>query len=117
MPHAIIEYASCLKDDFQKAGGTAMVHKVLSGAGVFDPANLKTRAYETDDFQVGLDGASGSFLHVIVYLMEGRSTEQRQGLATRLLGALKQAMTSAGQITVDIREINKDTYQKHVFNK
>jgi len=114
MPHAIIEYSANLAQAYDQAGGSRWVHHTLSETGVFAPENLKTRAYQVDDFQVGLEGKAGSFCHIAIYIMAGRTVEQKQQISKPMLAALQEALPEASQLSVDVRELEKDVYQKHM---
>ena len=115
MPHAIIEYSQNLHADIAAREITRVVHGVMGDSGLFHLADIKTRAYAAADFQVGEMGTDGSFVHITVALLEGRTVAQKQALSIALRDALAAAMDSVGQISIDIRDMMRETYNKHVM--
>ncbi len=57
-------------------------------------------------------GAAARFIHVRVYLLAGRSEGEQQALSQRILHALRELTPTAEQLTVDIREMNRETFSK-----
>lgn len=113
MPHVIIEYSAnvCPRTEFVEI--TQIAHKIMIQSGLFAAADIKTRSYVTKDFLVGEKGNQGSFVHVTVYLLEGRTTMQKQNLSEALRDALQLALKNVDQLSIDIREMAKDTYRKY----
>jgi 5-carboxymethyl-2-hydroxymuconate isomerase len=111
MPHALIEYSGNIEEDFLCAGVVDRIHGELMECGLFEPQDIKTRSYSTSDFMVGEKGQDGSFIHATIYLLEGRTLEQKQDLSQRILDAL-QCVENVDSVTVDVRELVKDVYRK-----
>lgn len=114
MPHLIIEYSANVRQLTSPAELNRIGHKVMIESGLFSVPDIKSRAYATDDYLVGEKGSDGSFVHVTVYLLEGRSTQQKQDLSEALRAALKVPLEKIDQLSIDIRELAKDTYRKYV---
>lgn len=108
MPHVIIEYSADRGIEAKKLVITA--HNAAIASGLFGANDIKTRAHAVSDYIVG-EGVNG-FVHVCVYLLEGRSTEQKKLLATSMSEALVPVAASGSQLTVDVRDMVKDTYRK-----
>jgi len=63
------------------------------------------------------DGAPAGFAHCEVAILEGRPLELRQKISTSLMAVMREEFAesiSAGavSITLELREMNKDTYHK-----
>ncbi len=114
MPHAIIEYSEPLRPLIRSTEAVRLVHEAMIKSGVFNTADIKTRAHATDDFLVGEMGRTGSFIHVRIYLLEGRTSEQKQGLTEAIRTTLATALPQVNQLSVDIRDMVKETYRKYV---
>jgi 5-carboxymethyl-2-hydroxymuconate isomerase len=112
MPHAIIEYSDNLKTEFQSGRISGSVHTVLTESGLFKPQDIRTRAYETHDFLVGNKLQNGRFVHIIVYLMEGRTVEQKRSLSQSIVDRLCPMLKNVDFISADIRELATDVYCK-----
>jgi len=114
MPHATIEYSANLSGHTHCATLVPTVHERMIASGLFNAADVKTRAYATQDFHVGEKGAAGSFIHVRIELMEGRTPQQRQALTTSIRDAVQALIPQADQLSVDIRDMGRETYRKAV---
>jgi 5-carboxymethyl-2-hydroxymuconate isomerase len=111
MPHAIIEYSANIEEEFLDADICNRVHGTLMGCGLFRPEDIKTRAYATGDFMIGEKGQDGSFVHVTVSLLEGRTVEQKQALSQAIIDSLA-VLNPIDSKSVDVRELAKDVYRK-----
>jgi 5-carboxymethyl-2-hydroxymuconate isomerase len=115
MPHAVIEFSANLAEVMQATKATAAVHQAMMASGLFAvPADIKTRAYAAQDFLVGELGQQGCFVHVTISLLEGRTIAQKQALTDLVRDALQQLLPTVEQLSVDIRDMTKDTYRKAV---
>ena len=112
MPHAVIHYSNNMSDTIKTNKVVSAIHQMMIDCGLFDAENIKTRAYATNNYLVGTKGNEGSFAHLTVSILAGRTTEQRKTLSESLLSALKNALPMANSLTVEIREMDKETYQK-----
>ena len=88
------------------------LHNVMIESGLFNTNDIKSRAYPAHHFAVGEKGTSGSFAHAWIYLLEGRTLEQKIALTKAIKNALKTHLTQIDQLSVDIRDMARDTYQK-----
>ena len=114
MPHVILEYSTNVASVARSAQITKIVHNIMSQCGLFSSADIKTRSHIVEDFLVGEKGREGSFVHVTVYLLEGRTILQKQNLSEALLDALRVPLKNVDQLSIDIRELAKDTYRKYI---
>ena len=113
MPHAIIEYSANLSAVVSENKITQAVHQAMITSGLFDTDNIKTRAHSTDDYMVGSKARKGSFIHLTISILTGRTTEQRKSLSQSMITILKElAANVADSLTVEIREMDRETYQK-----
>ena len=112
MPHALLEYSSNLSDAIREKHLTKTVHNTMITSGLFEAKNIKTRSHATDDFYVGADMENGSFLHIGIAILEGRSTEQKQHLSEALINAVQPLLPQANSITIEIRDMDKISYRK-----
>ena len=113
MPHVILEHSDNTTEVVLATGVVRRVHDVMLASGLFNAADVKTRAYPTHDFLVGIKGAEGRFLHATIYLLEGRPPEKKQALSQSVYDALIAANLGLDSVTVDLRELAKDVYRKN----
>lgn len=114
MPHLILEYSAPLRPLIQSKQIVPIAHRVMVESGLFGVPDIKTRAYPAEDFAVGEKCDAGSFVHVTVMLLEGRTSEQKQALTTAIRDTLAPLLEGVDQLSVDIRDMVKEAYRKHV---
>lgn len=114
MPHVIIEYSANICPAEQFAEITKAAHNVMIRSGLFSTADIKTRSYAAGDFLVGEKGKEGRFIHVIIYLLEGRALQQKQALSESMRDTIKSHVKDIDQLSVDVRELAKEIYRKYV---
>ena len=108
MPHCIIDCSRTIEkhaslDDIIKA-----VHDAADKTGLFGQGDIKVRVNRFEHYTVG--GTSDDFLHMIAYIMGGRTMEQRQNLSRQIIMALKGLLPDVRVISIDVREIERATY-------
>lgn len=115
MPHLIVEYSANITDNVKRTKLLNHAHNAMLDCGVFTvAADVKSRAYAADDFAVGEAGTAQSFIHARIYLLEGRTPEQKAAAVDAVFAALQTHGAYASQISVDIRDMGRDTYCKRV---
>ncbi|WP_373813362.1 5-carboxymethyl-2-hydroxymuconate Delta-isomerase, partial [Neisseria dentiae] len=79
----------------------------------FEEDHIKVRARRYDDYLTGGSAAEG-FVHLTLFLLDGRSEAVKHTLGQALSDAVRQALDSAAgtQITVDTRDMVRATYAK-----
>ncbi|WP_373814358.1 5-carboxymethyl-2-hydroxymuconate Delta-isomerase, partial [Neisseria dentiae] len=82
-------------------------------SGQFEEDHIKVRARRYDDYLTGGSAAEG-FVHLTLFLLDGRSEAVKHTLGQALSDAVRQALDSAAgtQITVDTRDMVRATYAK-----
>lgn len=79
--------------------------------------DIKSRAIRHDTYCFAEGGDNFGFIHLQVNIIEGRPLEAKQNASNRLHEYLKQFFAKSFSdlkcsITVEIRDMNKDTYSK-----
>lgn len=108
MPHCIIEHS----ENFKKIIGE-IINAVHSGAlvsGLFDESDIKTRSMSYENFQTGI--SRKPFIHVSSKILYGRNSEQKLQLSHAILSQLKKLNLPSCSLTVEIIDIDKDSYVK-----
>ena len=117
MPHLTLEYSNNLAApvDFD-----ALFVKMAEELLAYPPikmADIKCRAIGYDTFRIGSGDPRAVFVHLSVDIMVGRTPEQRTAMSQALLKLLKESFlaiydSQPCDITVNIREIDRDSYGK-----
>ncbi|ATC95951.1 5-carboxymethyl-2-hydroxymuconate Delta-isomerase [Pseudoalteromonas tunicata] len=108
MPHLVIELSDNLANQAQD-----MVYKVQQAAlscGLFDAPSVKSRAIIYQHFALG--NLSDSFIHIQARILSGRNEKQKQELSDCLLDCLQHYWPNEGCLSVEIVEMNKQSYRK-----
>ena len=108
MPHCVIEHSDNID-------GNTLIAKVYKGAlasGLFqaEGSDIKVRALPYANYQTG--NVDISFVHVTLKILSGRNTEQKSMLSRLVLGQLKELTLSQCSISVEVSDIDRDSYAK-----
>lgn len=113
MPHFVIEYSRDVENDYD-------INKVMQIAfdsgvesGVMQATDIKVRARPYDYYR--LMNEKDSFLHVGVFLLDGRTDDQKEHLAVFLRKNLQSYLVDVTSVSVDIRDMNRQAYKKRVL--
>lgn len=120
MPHLIIEHSSDIKKSSIKSLHQEIQNIMASiTEGNFDPDQCKARSFSFDEYFVGRpDQSSSSFFHLTIKILSGRSTEVRKKLAAKSIEFAEKFFLALNlpskrcDISVDIVEMDRETYQK-----
>jgi 5-carboxymethyl-2-hydroxymuconate isomerase len=119
MPHLVLEYSANVPDPPDLERVLERLHRAMTTAGPFDPANVKSRAVRRDCFRVAEGAPERSFVHLSAAVLAGREAETLRATASALLAVLQESFSRAHaegrcDITVEIREMRRDLYLKAV---
>jgi 5-carboxymethyl-2-hydroxymuconate isomerase len=112
MPHLVIEYS---KGALDSSGVTRLVERLFAAAsqtGVMKSEDIKVRAFGYDDFLIA--GKRDSFVHLSVYLLAGRTPEQKVALSSQLRQTMVEQCPDVTSLSVDIRDMDPDAYKKRL---
>ena len=112
MPHCIIEYSQELKN---KVIPKQLMGSVFAGAfnsKLFEADDIKTRIIPFQHYLSG--GHKQNFVHVTLKILSGRNLEQRKALSNSVLAELNKIISTSVSLTVEVIEIEKESYSKVV---
>ncbi|MGH1485174.1 MAG: 5-carboxymethyl-2-hydroxymuconate Delta-isomerase [Cellvibrionaceae bacterium] len=112
MPTCIIEYGKDLEKEIDIPDFIDALHKTLNNSGLFEENDIKTRAAPFVHYKIGT--TEKSFIHINIHILSGRSSEQKRSLSQSVLQHLKTLNLINFSLTVEIREIDRDSYSKIV---
>jgi 5-carboxymethyl-2-hydroxymuconate isomerase len=115
MPHIILEYSENILERPDVDDLFKRLHELLIQHGPFKLSDIKSRVIRHQEYFVADGNNSNGFIHLTLSILKGRDLSLRQALGKRILSFLiKEFARSHAQlkcsITVDIRELNTDTY-------
>ena len=120
MPHIVIEHSA----DFTKTYVHSLQKKIpqiMAGIteGNFDADQCKCRSVSFDEYLVGIpDQSTASFMHISIKILGGRSLEARKKLSAQVIEFIHKncaelnLASSRCDLSVDIIEMDRETYQK-----
>jgi 5-carboxymethyl-2-hydroxymuconate isomerase len=113
MPHLVIEYSVGGHERFDMTELMRALHAAAASTGVVQAPDIKIRAISYDDYLVA--GIRDGFCHVSVFLLEGRTPEQKLNLSESLRTSLSKMLPRTKSLSVDIRDMDSSTYKKRLL--
>lgn len=117
MPHFILEHSANLIEAPISASFLKKLHELLIEIGPFKLNDIKSRIYSLGTYCVADGKENNAFIHLQLAILPGRSPEIKQLVSARLLEFLKFSFQRSlnalsCSLTVEIRELEKETYSK-----
>lgn len=111
MPQLTVEYTQNLKFDIQSL--LERLHSTLASTGAIRMRGLKSRAIALADYRIADGNPEYAFVHVTLFIQEGRSIDVQQVFAERMMAILKEQfghylVQGFISLSVDIQEMRKD---------
>jgi 5-carboxymethyl-2-hydroxymuconate isomerase len=119
VPHCIFEYSANIADEPDWPQILKQVHQGLISTGQFVAGDIKSRVIRHDDYRIGNGEDNQSFVTVNLQILDGRSDEIKREISRMALEILVAAFPKSlaeqkCSITVQISEIHRASYQRHV---
>jgi 5-carboxymethyl-2-hydroxymuconate isomerase len=89
------------------------LHAAAASTGVVQAPDIKIRAISYNDYLVA--GIRDGFCHVSVFLLEGRTPEQKLKLSESLRTSLSKMLPRTKSLSVDIRDMDSAAYKKRLI--
>ncbi|MDD1793625.1 5-carboxymethyl-2-hydroxymuconate Delta-isomerase [Enterovibrio makurazakiensis] len=112
MPHIVMEYSDPVSERVNIGQLLEDLHQTAIGSGEFGAADVKSRAYASHEWLVGENDNQENFIHVTLWLLDGRDEKQKHNLSHAFLDVLKQHGTEVASLTVDVRDMDRRWYAK-----
>lgn len=113
MPHCILEYSQNLEQEVPPMDLLEAVQEACIESELFQPTDIKLRAFSCKHFITG--GAQDAFIHVTVRILSGRTQEQKTRLSQSVLEALCRFALKQVSLTVEILEMDNESYMRKVI--
>ena len=124
MPHIIIETSKNIStQESLKIGQEIQQIMAKIVEGNFDPDQCKIRVINYENYIVGLEKNAENFMHISIKILAGRAVEVRQKLASQSFEFVNnfyknlKLLQQRCDISVDIIEMDRETYQKITLTK
>lgn len=113
MPHLVLEHSAELDDDAIAATCKALFEAACASPVFRNIASVKLRSVACRNVYMGTSPAT--FAHLTVWMLAGRSAEEKKSLSRGLLDVMAEHLPDVGALTVDPRDMDTDTYAKRVI--
>lgn len=111
MPHIVVEYSRNLENHVKDSRLLSELQSCVTASGLFDKNAIKSRSIAYDNFV--MPGNNENFIHITVSILNGRSLEARKALSSSLFTISKGLIPLVDKLSVDIREMDAETYLKN----
>lgn len=115
MPHIIVEYAKQRINDTQVDAILHTIHQSIAESGLFKAVQIKTRAYAFNKFTNA--GGGEPYIHIQARIKAGRDIDNKKQLSDVILKGLSALNIPAAVITVEIIDMERESYGKYSPNR
>jgi 5-carboxymethyl-2-hydroxymuconate isomerase len=112
MPQFIIEHSNALQNDMDVKDALQIPLDCGGRMDFINKDDIKVRLLSYTHCVAG-DGRT-SFIHVTVYMLDGRSDALKETLSLALLEDLTERFSAVQSISIDIRDMNRACYKKRL---
>lgn len=111
MPHCIIEHSIEVNGDEL----IPLVHQGAAASELFElnGSDIKVRSIPYSNYKTG--NTDLYFVHVTLRILSGRSLDEKSNLSQLILNQLEQAISQKCSISIEVVDIDRETYAKTVF--
>ena len=122
MPHFVLEYSDNILEEVDYEDFFKRLHTLLVENGPFNLSDIKSRAIRHKQFYVADGQESNAFVHLTLSIFKGRDLSIRQAMGEKFLAFLKGEFARSFEklncsYTVEIKEMDKETYFKVISGK
>lgn len=119
MPHCIFQYPANIADEPDWPRIMRKIHEGLISTGLFVAGDIKSRVIGHDNYRIGNGEDNQSFVTLNLQILDGRSDEFKRQIADMALEILvasfqKPLVEQKCGVTVQVSEIHRASYQRHV---
>ena len=113
MPHCIVEFSSEIQKSVTPEQIINAVYHGALNSELFEDYDIKTRAIAFDSYQTG--PLKEAFVHVTIKILTGRNIVQKRTLSESIMSQLRSIDFPSTILTVEVVEIEKESYSKAVI--
>jgi len=88
------------------------IHSSIADSGLFKGNQIKTRAYPFKEYTNA--GGNHPYIHIQARIKIGRDADNKKRLGEVILAGLKALNIQASVITVEVIDMDRDSYGKYV---
>ncbi|HEX8194220.1 MAG TPA: hypothetical protein VF552_15100 [Allosphingosinicella sp.] len=119
MPQIAVEYSGNLGAAFDAESLADRIHGIVAATIDTPLGNCKTRLIELQRYVIGDGGAREAMVHVDLRILSGRGEAEKKRLGEAVLAAAAEAIGEPEglrvQLTVEVRELDRENYHKRLI--
>ena len=108
MPHFVVHTNASFLATTNGTRILQCINERAEASGLFPNSTIKVRIIPFENSIVG--GEHADIIHIVAWIMGGRTTEQKKALADSIIIALKDLLPEIPTLSIDIRNIDPSTY-------
>ncbi|PCJ42788.1 MAG: 5-carboxymethyl-2-hydroxymuconate isomerase [SAR86 cluster bacterium] len=108
MPHFVMDCSETVFESHNEDFIIEQVHLAANSTGLFNENDIKVRLNPFQKYSVG--NKREDFIHIFVYIMQGRTTEQKAKISHTVVTKLAALFPDIPNIAVNINDFEKATY-------
>jgi len=119
MPQLMLEYSANINQKVDSPLILTEIASIISAAGDIPVEKFKSRLIRREEYLVGRGDSKDAFVHLEAGIFSGRTLEVKKRIGEDCIEYLEEYFSPSAselslQITVEIREMEKETYFKAV---
>ncbi|MDZ7661685.1 5-carboxymethyl-2-hydroxymuconate Delta-isomerase [Thiohalophilus sp.] len=111
MPHLIIDYSADCIDEHQAQAMADAVFGAAHDSGLFETANIKSRAIPITAYRMGVEGKG--FVCVRCRIHAGRTGAQKKQLSEAVVATLRELELGVAAITAEVIDMDPASYTRY----
>ena len=117
MPHSTVEYSENLTEPFDRPLFAKGLHEALVRIAGGRAEGCKTRFVRLTETYIADGSAAYALAHVQIGILSGRTPQVKRELAEAVLALLRECTgpvpSAEVQFSVDVRDLDRETYARH----
>ena len=117
MPHCILEYSDNISEKPHIKELLTEINDFLANTGLFNKADIKSRAFCHDTYIVGDGEKDRAFASLNIHILSGRENEAKSRISNGALKILEKSLHLSiteknCSITVQITDLHRESYAR-----
>ena len=117
MPHCVLEYSDNIVEQSHIKELLVEINDFLANTGLFNKADIKSRAFCHDIYIVGDGAGDRAFASLNIYILSGRENDVKSMISMGALKILEKALQLSitekqCSVTVQITDLHRESYAR-----
>jgi len=117
MPNIVLEYTNSVEGRVNIQGMLEDIHQIALNSDLFQSDDVKSRTLRCHHWLIGEHDDSEDFIHITFEMLSGRTREQKKKLSDELINILTSQASNVKSLSVNIRDMDRESFQKVLNEK